>query len=216
MDANVTTNPVERRIFHIDRYQFAASKLKEIYGDTKKLFIVDAACGTGYGSDILKKLNPNKIIGVDICLKTVEYAQKKYGTQDCIFNVCDVVEMNVIKPRTVDAIVSFETIEHLEQPIAFLRNVKRVLKNKGYLIISTPNNWGKTRDHRFDYDYQLLKTHLSQFFTIDSMYVQNSGSMDLWVNRGFPRRLIPLDSDNAEGAECFIAVARNDCGRSSD
>ncbi|MCF7907808.1 MAG: class I SAM-dependent methyltransferase [Candidatus Omnitrophica bacterium] len=209
MDANVTTNPVERRIFHIDRYKFAVNKLRKVYSDTRNLLIVDVACGTGYGSDILKKVNPKKIIGIDICPETVKYAQKKYGTHHCIFNTSDAVEMNIIKSGTVDVVVSFETIEHLEQPIIFLKNVKRVLKNKGCLIISTPNSWGETRDHRFDYDYQLLKTHLEQFFTIDSMYVQNSGSMNLWMNRGFQRRLIPVSPDNVNEAECFIAIARN-------
>lgn len=210
MDANLAINTESRRIFHIDRYQFSVRKLTEIYSDSKELTILDAACGTGYGSSLLKNIRSSQVIGLDICPETVSYAQKKYSTENCLFKLCDLTQMKKIEDQTIDAVVSFETIEHLETPTIFLKNINRVLKKGGYLIISTPNKWGKTRDHKFDYDRQLLCEHLQQFFWIDSLYVQNSGSMDLWVNRGFPRRLIPMNSDNAEEAECFIAIARSD------
>jgi 2-polyprenyl-3-methyl-5-hydroxy-6-metoxy-1,4-benzoquinol methylase len=38
-----------------------------------------------------------------------------------------------------DIIVSVETIEHLENPWNFIREVHRILKPKGKLIIKTPN-----------------------------------------------------------------------------
>jgi SAM-dependent methyltransferase len=40
---------------------------------------------------------------------------------------------------SVDAIVSFETIEHLHQPDAFLAECRRLLAPGGTLVISTPN-----------------------------------------------------------------------------
>src|SRR6202043_1124076 len=41
--------------------------------------------------------------------------------------------------RSVDVVVSFETIEHVEKPAAFLRECARVLVPEGLLIVSTPN-----------------------------------------------------------------------------
>ncbi|MFA7097552.1 MAG: class I SAM-dependent methyltransferase [Gammaproteobacteria bacterium] len=38
-----------------------------------------------------------------------------------------------------DAVVSIEGIEHIENPFHFLRECRRVLKDGGYLIVTTPN-----------------------------------------------------------------------------
>ena len=119
------------------------------------------------------------------------------------------MEMKDFGDRVFDAIVSFETIEHIDQPLVFLGNVRRVLKPNGVLIISTPNKWGLTKDHKVDYDYALLRSHLEQFLSIEAIYVQNSGSLDLWINRGQPRRLEKATADTVEQAECFIAICRN-------
>ena len=41
--------------------------------------------------------------------------------------------------QTFDLVTSFEVIEHLESPIGFLRNVRRLLKPHGVAVITTPN-----------------------------------------------------------------------------
>ena len=82
------------------------------------------------------------------------------------------------------------------------------MRKGGILIISTPNKWGPTKDHKFDYDYNLLKEHLENYFDIKEIYIQNSGCMELWVNRNAPRRLIKATPENIEQAECFIAICR--------
>ncbi len=41
--------------------------------------------------------------------------------------------------RSIDLVVSFETIEHVDDPAAFLRECARVLVPDGMLIVSTPN-----------------------------------------------------------------------------
>jgi len=206
MDANEPINEKSRRIFHLDRYEFAARRLRGVLaGDAR---ILDAACGTGYGSDILKR-SAAQVTGIDIEADAIEYARAKYGTDRCTFQVSNVVEMSSIAPKQFDSVVSFETIEHVDQPLLFLQNIRRVLKQNGILIISTPNKWGLTKDHKVDYDYAMLRFHLEQFFSIEDIYVQNSGSTDLWINRGQPRKLERATPASIEQAECFIAICRN-------
>lgn len=204
MDANVDLYDKRRRLFHTDRYEFAARRLRE--KGQKNAILLDAACGTGYGSNILKQINPKGIIGLDICQKTVEYANKKYSDERCLFKVCDIIDMSLFNEGTFDAVISFETIEHLDNPLVFLKNINRILKEKGILIISTPNKWGATRDHKFDYDYKLLREHLDGFFDVEGVYIQNSGCTELWINRGAQRRIAAATPENIEEAECFIAV----------
>jgi len=207
MDAKEPINDKRRRVFHVDRYDFAVKYLKGMNKDN--LMILDVACGTGYGSDIMKILNPKLIIGVDIDPETIQYASKKYGSERCVFKTANATDMKDFRNETFDAVISFETIEHLEEPITFLENINRLLKNKGILIISTPNKWGLSLHHKVDYDYNLLKKHLNEFFYIETVYSHNSGSIDLQVNKGVPmRRLVKADTKNIEEAECFIAVGR--------
>ena len=205
MDANETINDRARRQFHKDRYVFARDTLRAAGFSQAK--ILDCACGTGYGSAILKEA-VSQVVGVDIDQEAVHYATSKYGASSINFKQADVTQMKSLEKNSFDAAVSFETIEHISEPLLFLENIHALLKSNGLLIISTPNKWGPTRDHRFDYDYALFRQHLEKFFSIEEMYVQNSGCMDLWVNRGASRRLIKATSDTIEQAECFLAVCR--------
>lgn len=44
-----------------------------------------------------------------------------------------------LKDGEIDAVLALETIEHVENPRAFLRELARVLKPGGWLIVTTPN-----------------------------------------------------------------------------
>jgi ubiquinone/menaquinone biosynthesis C-methylase UbiE len=206
MDANTDINDVRRRDFHKDRYELAVRILRE-KGRTGAV-LLDGACGTGYGSDILKKAEPASIAGVDIAADAVSYAQKHYGSAICSFQVQDVSELTGFPDGRFDAVISFETIEHIDRPLRFLERAQAVLKPGGLLILSTPNKWGLTMDHKFDYDYATLLDHVGRFFSVEEVYAQNSGCLDLWVNRGQPRRIVKAQGPDRETAECFIAVCR--------
>ncbi len=55
------------------------------------------------------------------------------------FRIADLNQKLALPDKSFDLVVSVEGIEHLENPHLFLREVNRVLKDDGKLILTTPN-----------------------------------------------------------------------------
>lgn len=68
-----------------------------------------------------------------------------------------------------DAVVLYHVIEHVEDPISLIKEIRRILKPNGVLLIGTPN-FGCWVARRFKNNFRLLhdETHRS-LFTKDSM-----------------------------------------------
>lgn len=122
-------NDTELIRLHLARYEFA----KELVIGKN---VLDVACGSGYGSAILKAAGAAKVVGLDISSKTIEYAKADFQNQGVEFVVGNAEDLSAY--RGFDVIVSFETIEHLQHPEKFLQEISRALAPDGILIISTP------------------------------------------------------------------------------
>jgi len=115
---------------HIHRYLFAA-------GLCVNKDVLDIACGEGYGSAMLARV-ASSMVGVDIDEPTIEYARRAYADSGVEFEPgsCESIPY---KRDSFDVVVSFETIEHIEDHAVFLREIRRVLRPGGVLICSTPD-----------------------------------------------------------------------------
>lgn len=117
---------------HIDRYIFAAKQ-------TRGKSIMDVACGTGYGAHHMAEAGAKRAVGADISIDSVNYARSRYGENKKTSFVCaDGIRLPFMD-GSFDVVVSFETIEHLEKYTEFLCDCRRVLKDNGLFICSTPN-----------------------------------------------------------------------------
>ncbi|MCM1100381.1 MAG: methyltransferase domain-containing protein [Acetatifactor muris] len=118
---------------HVHRYN-AASRL------VADKVVLDAACGTGYGSYYLSR-TAKEVYGIDISEDAILYAKEHYESPNLHYVKMSVDRLE-FEDDFFDVITSFETIEHItqDQQEAFLRNIKDKLKKEGMLIISTPND----------------------------------------------------------------------------
>ncbi|GAA4815742.1 hypothetical protein GCM10011365_01700 [Marinicella pacifica] len=103
----------------------------------KDLQLADLACGEGYGAALLAQ-HAKHVTALDIDAATIQKAQQKYP-QDNIRFVCADVLNTGLAANQLDCITSFETLEHLAEHEALLFEFKRLLKQDGVLIISTPD-----------------------------------------------------------------------------
>jgi 2-polyprenyl-3-methyl-5-hydroxy-6-metoxy-1,4-benzoquinol methylase len=94
--------------------------------------VLDAPCG---GAAALTRAMLDRgwqAIGADVD----EHAREVLGPA---FARADLNERLPLESNSFDAVVSTEGIEHLENHFAFLREVHRVLKPGGHLVLTTPN-----------------------------------------------------------------------------
>lgn len=135
---------------HIARYQFALEKL-----DTGKYNnILDAACGVGYGSHHLSKLPGVQVTAVDRSDGALAEASKHFKNEHTRFLKDDCHTLaNASAFGPFDAIVSFETLEHLPDPKSFLKKSFDILSPSGAFIVSTPNQLVSSPGNNLNWEF---------------------------------------------------------------
>jgi methionine biosynthesis protein MetW len=81
-----------------------------------------------------------KGVGVDISKKMLEKAKENNKSNNVKFIQGNAEEKKLpIEDRSIDTIICTDVIEHVFDPEKLLREFSRILKEKGTLIITTPN-----------------------------------------------------------------------------
>jgi SAM-dependent methyltransferase len=79
------------------------------------------------------------VIGVDIDELALSTARKTFTGLNIEYVFDDCNNLSIVNKEKFDAIISFETLEHLKNYSGFLKNLHEMLIVGGKLIISTPN-----------------------------------------------------------------------------
>lgn len=183
---------------HLIRYEFAKEFVKE-------RTVLEIACGTGYGSNMLVEAGAKNVIAMDIDENAIRKASEEYKKENLQFKIGDAESID-LADNSVDVLVSFETIEHLKNPEKFLSEAKRVLKPNGIIIVSTPNFFvskNKNPYHIFEYTEAQFKAVLYKQFAFVKILNQ-SNAISSVINLDSKRNLIYQSS--VPTASFFVAI----------
>lgn len=164
---------------HFSRYVFAKN-----YVEGKR--VLDIACGSGYGSHVLKESGALSVLGVDISMEALHYADQHYAGANVAFKMGNAEAIPADGP--FDVIVSFETIEHLQRPELFLAESIRVLVKKGALIISTPIRTGGDLSQKPNNPFHVREWSVQEFTNLLGQYYER---VEVYAQHNFKKNAIP-------------------------
>ena len=99
--------------------------------------VLDIACGTGWGTRMLAH-KVAEVYGADLDAEVIEQAKQMTDAKNIHFSIEDITQMQ-FPDSHFDGVTCMETIEHIDAR-SCLAELSRVLKPKGILVMSTPQN----------------------------------------------------------------------------
>jgi SAM-dependent methyltransferase len=114
---------------HRSRYRFAARLVRP------GMRVLDVACGAGFGLEMLVAAGACPL-GVD--LQAAALAEARQAAPRARLVRADATRLP-LPNHAIDLAVSFETIEHVPDAAALVRELRRVVRPEGRLVLSTPN-----------------------------------------------------------------------------
>jgi SAM-dependent methyltransferase len=119
---SASENPIFQR--HLIAYQEAAKRVSGA--------LLEVGCGEGYGINLLAPVC-EKYLGIDKFPTAAEVPAHGQILQ------LEVPPFKGIADNSFDFVVTFQVIEHIQNDLLFLQEIKRVLKPGGQMILTTPN-----------------------------------------------------------------------------
>jgi 2-polyprenyl-3-methyl-5-hydroxy-6-metoxy-1,4-benzoquinol methylase len=98
--------------------------------------ILDFGCGSGWLTNILAMFGPTT--GVELSPQAVEIATRRFPAAE--FEASDVFKWEH-PAGSFDVVVSQEVLEHVDQQALYLQLAANLLRDKGFLILTTPNKY---------------------------------------------------------------------------
>lgn len=128
--------------------------------ENEKGLLVDLGCGTGDGIKTIRNTRPLlRFVGVDFSEASIDFAKKNYSHIGD-FRCEDVCRTSLLD-NEADVVVSSETLEHLENPAALIKESFRILKPEGLFLLTTPwQNRIPSTEHVWSFEYSDIREML--------------------------------------------------------
>lgn len=125
------------------RHPYPREKIDLFVRYAEKGRVLDYGCGHGHYSRSLARRGWN-VTGVDVAKDHVDVAAKKTAEAG-LSHLCEFVQIDMSGAELpfgtgyFDAVFASEIIEHVADPLSWIKEVKRVLRQGGTLYLTTPN-----------------------------------------------------------------------------
>lgn len=129
-------NPIAK--FLVRRFIASFEKLLALVKQKDRIEkICEVGCGEGELLKRLRRVFPDeKIFACDISPRILEKAKRNCSGLKINFSVQDAEKLTLYQDNSFDLVVCCEVLEHLKNPLAGLKEIRRITKK--YAIISVP------------------------------------------------------------------------------
>src|SRR4030042_1944294 len=111
-----------------------------IYGfgkNTQKMEIVEVGCGTGENLRFLSKFGNTH--GLDISDDAIKFCKERGLKNIYKGDICDTKKLEKLKLNNkFDLIVALDVLEHIQDDVLALKNIYKLLKQDGFLLVIVP------------------------------------------------------------------------------
>ena len=141
-----SSNSDVREKWFIDHVTKPANEIAEFFDGTNVSLtgarVLDVGCGDGFiDLGIIQKFKPSLLVGTDLFAVDLEDLRKlsldhlKKPLPDCLkFSEC--TETTLPFPdASFDIVISWSVFEHVSDPVAVLKEIRRVLRPGGYMFL---------------------------------------------------------------------------------
>ncbi len=189
---------------HVARYRFAESLAS---GQR----VLDLGCGVAYGSALLAP-KAEQVYALDSSFDAL--ASGRASHSNLRFVQGDGAALPLLD-NSIDIVVAFEVIEHLERWAEMLAEAARVLKTDGQLLVSTPNRvyYHASRSapnpfHVHEFDFAEFEAALKKEFRSVRIFFENHTNAITFAPKNVQGVRTLLEDSNSEAgrANFFLAV----------
>ena len=118
------------RLMHLRAYD-------EAVGHAIGRDVLDVGCNTGYGTLRFAPV-ARRVVGVDVSPRAIDAAQQRAPEGRPEFVLTSGLDLP-FTDDSFDLVTSFQVLEHVPDPLAYLREIARVTRPGGTVILATPN-----------------------------------------------------------------------------
>jgi len=158
--------------------------------------VADVGCGSGYGCEILMQGGAAQVCGSDISARAIEFAKFRFS-EYADFSIQPITDLKGYPDDSFDVSVSNEVLEHTKEYAMHdeaVRELKRITRPGGLLIVATPNSELRTPfrlhgSHGFFFDEidDLFRRHFPRYCIFENALIPfgDGKAKALWEKRMF-------------------------------
>lgn len=163
--------------WHIAKQKLVSAFLKKYFKENR-IKVLDLGCGTGGVINSIK--TPAFVYGVDKSERALKLARKR-GLKNLLKHDFSKSRLP-LKDSSFDVILALDVLEHLKKPSNVLKEISRVLKPEGVLIVVVPSYkflwsyWDVILGHHTRYSKKEIRSLLKKegYYTLYSSYFHSA------------------------------------------